>query len=122
MDLRAIHSQEATSSSSASTTQANQDGIQDTTPELKSIRSSARVKAAKQKAQQSTEGRDRDSANPDQETPSPVAPAESISTRSVRTSPVKTTRSREGKGKAKEVPQDSPRNSKRYEHSYYHQS
>jgi len=110
MDLRPIHLQDATSSSSVHATQANPDAIQDTTTETKSIRSSARVKAAKQKAQL---GRDRDSPNPEEPGTSSAPQLESISTRSTRVSPIKTTRSREGKGKAKEVQQDSPRSNKR---------
>jgi E3 ubiquitin-protein ligase TRIP12 len=118
MDLPPIQHQEATSSSLASTAQPNQDSTRVSTSETKTIRSSARVKAAKQKAKQSVQDNDRDSSNPEQaQGTSTVPQLESISTRTSRSSPVKANRSRElsaGKGKAKEVPAESSRSNKRY--------
>ncbi|KDR80639.1 hypothetical protein GALMADRAFT_240990 [Galerina marginata CBS 339.88] len=107
MDLRPIHHSEATSSSSASTTHPSlPDTYSATTSETKPIRSSARVKAAKHKAQV----KDPESPNQTQEPgTSSTHPSESISTRNTRASSVKGVRSREGnsgKGKAKEVPQE----------------
>ena len=118
MDLPPIQHQEATSSSRASTAQPNRNPTTASTSEAKPIRSSARVKAAKQKAQQSVQDKDRDSSNPEQaQGTSSASQLESISTRTSRSSPAKANRFRElsaGKGKAKENPADPPRSNKRY--------
>lgn len=117
MDLPPIQYQEATSSSRPSAAHPNQDPTRVSTSETKTIRSSARVKAAKQKAKQSVQDKDRDSSNPEQaQGPSTAFQLESISTRTSRSSPAKVNRSRElgaGKGKAKEVPAESSRSNKR---------
>ncbi|PPQ78382.1 hypothetical protein CVT25_011605 [Psilocybe cyanescens] len=120
MDLRPIQHQEATSSSSAFTTHPshNQDSFFDTTSESKPIRSSARVKAAKHKAQISAQVKELTS-NPEQDPgASSSLPSESISTRNSRSSPVKSSRPRESnstKGKGKEVSQEpSLRGAKRH--------
>jgi E3 ubiquitin-protein ligase TRIP12 len=118
MDLRPIQHPEATSSSSTSNAHPGHDSHSVTASETKPIRSSARVKAAKQKAQTSDQSKDRDSSNPDQPgTTALTTPLESISTRNARVSPTKVNRFREsntGKGKARELPQESfTRHSKR---------
>ncbi|KAJ3503569.1 hypothetical protein NLJ89_g8371 [Agrocybe chaxingu] len=105
--------------SSASTAHPNpvhQDSLPDIPQESKPIRTSARVKAAKQKTQSSSQGKGRDSANPEQQQGVSTPTVESISTRTARVSPVKASRTGErstGKGKAKEVQQESPRSNKR---------
>ena len=105
MDLSPIRYQEATSSSSASNTQ--QPHLSSATSlESRPIRSSARVKAAKQKLQLSSKSKDSEQTNTDQELGTSVGVPESISLRTTRTSPAKTSRLREentGKGKDKEV-------------------
>ena len=119
MDLRQIQHTEATSSASASTApHPSQDSHSATTSESKPIRSSARVKAARQKAQTSDQVKDRDSSNPVQAGETSATPLESISTRNLRTSSSKVNRSREnitGKGKGRELPvESSTRSPKRY--------
>ncbi|KAF8817458.1 hypothetical protein BYT27DRAFT_7074713 [Phlegmacium glaucopus] len=118
MDLSPIHYQEATSSSSVSNVHHQQEHFSPaTSSEPKPIRSSARVKAAKQKLQLSSKSKDSESTNTEPEPGTSAGPPESISTRSTRTSPAKTSRLREGntgKGKDKEVlPETSSRNHKR---------
>lgn len=118
MDLSPIHHQEATSSSSASNTLHQQQHLSPvTSSEPKSIRSSARVKAAKQKLQLSSKSKESETTNTEPEPGTSTGPLESISTRTARTSPAKTSRLREGntgKGKDKEVlPEASSRNHKR---------
>ena len=113
MDLSSIHHQEATSSSSALNTHHQQHLSPATSSEQKPIRSSARVKAAKQKLQLSSKSKDSEPTNIESEPGTSTGPPESISTRSTRTSPVKTNRLREGKGKDKEVFSESSSRSKR---------
>lgn len=113
MDLSPIRPQEATSSSSASNTQ--QPHLSPATE--RPIRSSARVKAAKQKLQLSYKSKDSEPTNTDPEPGTSVGPPESISLRTTRTTPAKTSRLREentGKGKDKESFSEAPsRNHKR---------
>lgn len=115
MDLQPIHNQEATSSSASS----HQHSTAASTPfsGSKVLRSSARVKAAKQKDNE--KGKDRELA---EQASSSFAtlPLEPIPTRATRSSqPFKSKQTREtdvkGKGKAKE-PADEPSGqaSKRY--------
>ena len=109
MDLSPIRHQEATSSSSASNTQPYLSSA--TSLEPRPIRSSARVKAAKQKLQLSSKSKDIEQTNTEQEPGTSVGSQESISLRTTRTSPAKTSRLREeitGKGKDKEVFSDPP--------------
>ena len=105
MDLSPIRHQEATSSSSASNSQ--QPHLSSATSlEPRPIRSSARVKAAKQKLQLSSKNKDSEQTNTETEPGTSVGAPESISLRTTRTSPAKTSRLREeitGKGKDKEV-------------------
>jgi E3 ubiquitin-protein ligase TRIP12 len=123
MDLSSIHHQEATSSSSASNTHHQQHISPATSLEPKPIRSSARVKAAKQKLQLSYKSKDSEPANTEPEPGTSAGASESVSTRSTRISPAKTSRLREGntgKGKDKEVISDaSTRSHKRLVHSRY---
>jgi E3 ubiquitin-protein ligase TRIP12 len=110
MDLSPIRNQEATSSSSASNTQQFHPSSA-TTSEPRPIRSSARVKAAKQKLQLSSKSKDSEQTNTEQEPGISVGAPESISLRTTRTSPAKTSRLREettGKGKDKEVFSEAP--------------
>ena len=110
MDLSPIRHQEATSSSSASNTQ--QPHLTSATSlESRPIRSSARVKAAKQKLQLSSKSKDSEQINTEQEPGTSVGAPESISLRTTRTSLAKTSRLREentGKGKDKEVFSEPP--------------
>ncbi|PPQ99844.1 hypothetical protein CVT26_009341 [Gymnopilus dilepis] len=118
MDLRPIHQQEATSSSSASTAHPRftEESIPTTSSESKPTRSSARVKAAKHKAQLSAQLKDTEAQDSEQVTGTSASHiSESLSTRS---NSAKASRSREGtsgKGKAKELPpqESSTRSSKR---------
>jgi len=124
MDLLPIHYQEATSSSSASNVHHQQEHFSPaTSSEPKPIRSSARVKAAKQKLQLSSKSQDSEPTNTEPEPGTSAGPPESISTRTARTSPAKTSRLREGhtgKGKDKEVlPEASSRSHKRSVHFRY---
>ncbi|KAH9479473.1 E3 ubiquitin-protein ligase UPL3 [Psilocybe cubensis] len=120
MDLRPIQHQEATSSSSASTTHPshNQDSFSNTNSESKPVRSSARVKAAKNKAQISAQTKEFTSISEQGPRASSSIPSETISTRNTRASPAKPNRSRESnssKGKGKEVSQESSsRSTKRH--------
>ena len=124
MDLSPIHHQEATSSSSASNTHHQPQHFSPaTSSEPKPIRSSARVKAAKQKLQLSSKSKDSEPTNTEPELETSTGPLESISTRSARSSPAKTSRLREGntgKGKDKEIiPEVSSRSHKRSVHFRY---
>lgn len=123
MDLQPTHQQEATSSSSSSIAQQQQSLDQTssstTTVDSKVLRTSARVKAAKQKSKTRGKGKEQQSTHPDQETPSSAVPTDNVTHRITRvtTNPTKSKRSREttsGKGKAKEVSEENlPRASKR---------
>ena len=113
---------EASSSPGAITTQTIpilEDNHPETISESRPIRSSARVRAAKQKAAQlSAQPGHSGLAEPAQEPASSSSiPIESASTSNARISPVKATRSRDGssaKGKAKEDLQEPSRPSKRH--------
>lgn len=109
MDLQPIHNQEATSSSSSQIQHLviTEPSASSSTADSKALRSSARVKAAKQKEQD--KGKDRDSA--EQATSSSAAQPlldSSISTRATRSSQQATRAKRardtdvKGKGKAKD--------------------
>ncbi|RDB23948.1 Ubiquitin fusion degradation protein 4 [Hypsizygus marmoreus] len=124
MDLQPIQHQEATSSASASTTTRQQLPDQDSSSsaaseESKALRSSARVKAAKQKSKAKTKGKAKelDSTTSEQLSSSSAAlPADTVVPRTTRAT-LKAKRSREpitGKGKSTEV-SDEPilRTSKR---------
>jgi E3 ubiquitin-protein ligase TRIP12 len=120
MEIRRNHYPEATSSSIASTSQPNplpQDTALEPTSYTRQTRSSARVRAAKQKAAQlSAQSSHSGTANPPLEGASSSATTEPISTRNGRISPLKATRSRDvisTKGKGKEVVQDPSRPPKR---------
>src|ERR1700720_160328 len=92
MDLQPIRNQEATSSSSASsnllpTHQLNQESsVEASTPfaESRALRSSARVKAAKQKEQEKDKGKYLDFTL---QASSALLPFDSVSTRATRPSP-----------------------------------
>lgn len=113
MDIQPIHQQEATSSSSAST--APQDSLP---TESKALRSSARVKAAKQKSKSKGKGKEREVNDIDQQpsasssAPSTETTATTAATRSrATTGSAKQKRSREaaiGKGKGKEISEELP--------------
>jgi cytoskeletal protein RodZ len=121
MEIRRNHHSEATSSSSVSPPQPNpisQDTAIESTSSSRQTRSSARVRAAKQKAAQlSAQPSHSGTANtPLEGASSSATTTESISTRNARISPIKVTRSREGfpaKGKGKELAPDSSRPPKR---------
>ena len=120
MEIRRNDHSEATSSSSASTLQPNpisQDTAIEPSSHTRQTRSSARVRAAKQKAAQlSAQSSHSGTVNPLLEGASSATPIEPISARNTRISPVKVTRSRDGvstKGKGKEVVLDSSRLPKR---------
>jgi hypothetical protein len=126
MEIRRNHYPEATSSSSASTSQPNpipQDPALEPTSYARQTRSSARVRAAKQKAAQlSAQSSHSGTANSSLEGASSSATTEPISTRNSRINPVKATRSRDGisaKGKGKEVVPDSSRPPKRRVNGLY---
>jgi len=121
MEIRRTHQPEATSSTGLPITQSNpisQDIIvPETTTETRITRSSARVRAAKQKAVQLSAQSSQSGLSQGQEASSATT-IDSISTRSARIGPVvvKANRSRDGgtaKGKGKEVFSESSRSSKR---------
>ncbi|KAG6833243.1 hypothetical protein H0H87_009864 [Tephrocybe sp. NHM501043] len=103
MDLQPIHHQQATSSASASTNrQLNQDSPTLST-DSKTLRSSARVKAAKYKSKQKSTDKDRDSTAHQSQHPSTSA-APLKEPRTTRASVLKSKRSKEAlsaKGKTK---------------------
>ena len=120
MEIRRNYCPEATSSSSAFTSQSNpvpQEIASDPTSYTIHTRSSARVRAAKQKAAQlSAQSSHSGTVNPHLEGTSSSATTEPISTHNARISPVKASRFRDGtlaKGKGKEVVPDLLRPSKR---------
>lgn len=115
MDLSSIRLQEPASSSSALNTQQPHLSPA-TSSEPKPIRSSARVKAAKQKLQLSSKSKDTEPTNAELEPGTSTGPPELISTRSTRTSPTKTSRLREGntgKGNKEVFSEASSRSHKR---------
>lgn len=123
MEIRGVHQPEATSSSGASITQSNavsQNIVPESTSETRITRSSARVRAAKQKAAQlSAQSSQSAPSNQEQEKASSSATIiDSNNTHGARIGPVpvKFNRSRNGstaKGKGKEVLQESSHHSKR---------
>jgi E3 ubiquitin-protein ligase TRIP12 len=131
MDLPSFHNQQATSSTSSSSSHPSltlqvqqQFSIDHSTsfPESRALRSSARVKAAKQKELEKDNGKERDAAEQASSSASSL-PVDSISSRAIRSSPAsKHRRTRDtdvkGKGKAKDSSDESSaRSSKRYAQS-----
>lgn len=121
MDLRPIHLTEAESSSSApnflphSTTDQESSSA---TGERRNLRTSARVKAAKQKSSSKGKEKDLDSANIEESVTSVGATGESSSPRITRitTTNIRNRKAREtntAKGKAKEVDETPSRSSRR---------
>lgn len=119
MDLQPNHHQEATSSASASIVVRQQIPNQDSTSSVastdaKTLRTSARVKAAKQKSKAKDQGKERETNNSEQLSSASAAQDTARITRAT----IKSKRSREsvvGKGKSNEVVEDAPsRASKRY--------
>ena len=127
MEIRRNHYPEATSSSIPSTSQPNplpQDTALEPTSYTRQTRSSARVRAAKQKAAQlSAQPSHSGTTDPPLEGASSSATTtEPIGTRNGRISPLKATRSRDGistKGKGKEVVPDPSRPPKRRVTGYF---
>lgn len=123
MDLQPIHHPEAESSSSASTflphSTTNQESSTAASGEHKNLRTSARVKAAKQKSQAKGKGKELDSASTEELATSVVATGETSNSRNTRTatSNIRSKRIREtisAKGKTKEGADETPsRSSKR---------
>lgn len=115
MDIRPIHHQEATTSETVFPDSFHQTSSAEVSSEQKATRSSARVRAAKQKAANSTTQSNSTTHEPVTPAPNTLASSssttiESISTQNTKSSPLKFTRSREsasGKGKAKEVTQET---------------
>jgi E3 ubiquitin-protein ligase TRIP12 len=122
MDLRPIHHTEAESSSSASnilphSTTTNQESSS-ATGERRNLRTSARVKAAKQKFQTKGKEKDLDSADIEESATSVGATGESSNSRITRiaTTNIRNRKTREAnsaKGKAKEVIDEAPSRSSR---------
>jgi len=120
MDLQPIHYPEATSSASTSSTARpdihNQDP--ETAPETKVLRSSARVKAAKQKSkpQASEKAKESDSTPPGQLPSSSTAPPNDTAPPRATRAAAKSKRAREevsGKGNATESAEEVSRSHKR---------
>ncbi|KXN92383.1 Ubiquitin fusion degradation protein 4 [Leucoagaricus sp. SymC.cos] len=113
MDIRPNHHPEAESSSSASTshplvTTHQESAASTASVEQKSLRTSARVKAAKQKSQTKGKGKDLDTASPEELATPAASTSETSNLRSTRsaTSTIRTKRTRDtssAKGKGKEV-------------------
>src|SRR6266540_6641145 len=122
MEIRRTNQLETSSSSGVATIQTIpilQDNHPETIPESRPIRSSARVRAAKQKAAQLSAQSGHSSLAETAQEPAIFSgtATESASTSNTRTSPVKASRSRDGsssKGKAKEDLQETSRPSKRH--------
>jgi hypothetical protein len=118
MDLRPIHHPEAESSSSVPTalpqpTTHQESSTASLSGEHKSLRTSARVKAAKQKSQAKGKGRDLDSASIEEHASSSLAIGENSNSRNNRStaSTIKNKRTRDltsAKGKDKEAVEEIP--------------
>ncbi|KAG6869212.1 hypothetical protein C0993_009075 [Termitomyces sp. T159_Od127] len=115
MDLQPLHHQEATSSASASTARQQFDQPSALSTDSKTLRSSARVKAAKLKSKQKSNDKDRDSAVQQSQLPSSssaVSLTDTVVSRTTRATTTKSKRSREsipakGKGKANDLPEET---------------
>lgn len=116
MDLQPIHHPEAESSSSASTllphSTTHQESSTSPSGEPKVLRTSARVKAAKQKSQAKGKGKDLDNTGAEEQATF-GATAETSTSRNTRTatSNVRNKKTRDtssGKGKAKETVDETP--------------
>lgn len=107
MDLQPIHNQEATTSASAPTSDLD---FSTTAADYRALRTSARVKAAKQKSQAKGKGKERDSTNPEQSSSSTVTLSpDPVASRAIRATP-RSKRSREavvGKAKTNESPDET---------------
>ncbi|KAG2011493.1 ubiquitin-protein ligase [Coprinopsis cinerea AmutBmut pab1-1] len=116
MDLEPIHSTEATSSRISTTQLPEQDTSLPTNPDTRTLRSSTRSQAAKQKASAKGKGKERASTLAEQEQPTTVSDDTPVS-RNTRaaTSSAKGKRTKDSsaaKGKAKEIQsEDAPRSS-----------
>ncbi|KAG6890023.1 hypothetical protein C0992_003368 [Termitomyces sp. T32_za158] len=114
MDLQPLHHQEATSSASASTARRQFDQPSALSTDSKTLRSSARVKAAKSKSKQKSNDKDRDSTVQHSQLPSSSAVSlpDTVVPRTTRATTLKSKRSREtisakGKGKANDLPEET---------------
>ncbi|KAG6909327.1 hypothetical protein DXG01_000927 [Tephrocybe rancida] len=122
MDLQPIHHQQATSSASASTARIQPDHESPVlSTDSKTLRSSARVKAAKNKSKQKANDQDRDSTAHQSQLPSASAAplTDTVVPRTTRASTLKSKRSCEslsvkGKAKANDSPEETlPRTTRR---------
>ncbi|KAG5340284.1 hypothetical protein C0989_002300 [Termitomyces sp. Mn162] len=121
MDLQPLHHQEATSSASTSTARRQLDQPSAISTDSKTLRSSARVKAAKLKSKQKSNEKDRDSTTQQSQLPSSSAASltDTVVLRSTRATTLKSKRSREtisgkGKGKVNDLPEETaPRTTRR---------
>lgn len=114
MDLQPSHHQEATSSASVSTARQQFDQPSALSTDSKTLRSSARVKAAKLKSKQKCNDKDRDSTvqHSQLSSSSAVPLTDTVVPRTTRATTLKSKRSREniaakGKGKTNDSPEET---------------
>ncbi|KAG6902593.1 hypothetical protein C0995_014600 [Termitomyces sp. Mi166 len=119
MDLQPNHHQEVTSSASASTARRQLDQPSALPTDSKTLRSSARVKAAKLKSKQKSNDKDRDSTVQQLPSSSAASLTDTVVSRTTRATTLKSKRSREtisakGKAKANDLPEEAtPRTTRR---------